>query len=664
LKPRISEAAWTRLLAVLIVLAVMAAFTPALDNGFVRWDDPTYIVENPWIRALRWENIQWMLTTARGTTWLPLTWFSFALDYRFWGPDPYGFHLTNIALHLASALLVYAVGLRLLKSTAAACLAALFFAVHPMRVESVAWASERKDVLSGVFWLGALLAYLKAAEVKGRAGLYWSAAGVAAFGCAVCSKIVSLTLPAALLVLEIYPLRRLSPNPARWAEPSARPIWKTLAPYVLAAAAVAWVQLATAEVVTDARRAGALYRFTHVLYSLLYYPIRTLWPRQLSPYYAPPAWFGTWQWEFWLTGALVAAAAAALWALRRRLPGLVAAAAFFAVVLAPMSGIVQNGIAYRAFDRYSYLSCLGFACLFGMAMEKRRALAAVWLAILGCMTWRQCGVWKDTLTLWQTAQERAPGGCALSFWGINLFEAGRREEGLAAMEKSVELYPDIPLNYANLGVGLYRSGNERRAREVWKKGFELFPAPDLHADLGHALARGSEAEARESVAHLRAAVEASPTMEIWHLDLADALARVEPGPRAEAEYAAAAAINPGLGQAQVNWGLMLAGLGRRDEAVRHYRAALRVAEVRADAHSDWGNLLLSGGDWAGAERHYREALRIDPGLARVRVNLGNALVRRGRLPEAAGQYRAALKKDPGLKEAGVNLEAIRRFLNR
>ncbi|MFQ5804550.1 MAG: hypothetical protein ACE5JQ_16800, partial [Candidatus Methylomirabilales bacterium] len=214
------------LLPVLIIAATFTAFLPALQNEFVDWDDTTNLVENPNYRGLGLKQLQWMFTTVLTGHWIPLTWVTFGLDYLLWGMNPVGYHLTNLLLHTANALVFYFLALRLLRLATrgpgeitlrlGAGASALFFALHPLRVESVAWATERRDVLSGLFFLLTILTYLKAGEAKEHGHRRrWLAGSVGLYALALLSKAIVMTLPFVLVILDVYPLRRL---PGRWQE--------------------------------------------------------------------------------------------------------------------------------------------------------------------------------------------------------------------------------------------------------------------------------------------------------------------------------------------------------------------------------------------------------------------------------------------------------------
>lgn len=220
-----------RVMAPALAAVTMAAFLPVLWNGFVAWDDARNLTGNPDYRGLGWTQLRWIFTTHTLGHYVPLTWLSFALDHVVWGMNPAGYHLTNLLLHGASTVLFFAVARRLLGQGRAfsptavrlgAAAAALFFSLHPLRVESVAWATERRDVLSGAWFLATVLLYLAAARATGARRRWLLSASVGAYLLALASKSIVMTLPAVLVLLDVYPLRRLAADPRRWLGRSGR----------------------------------------------------------------------------------------------------------------------------------------------------------------------------------------------------------------------------------------------------------------------------------------------------------------------------------------------------------------------------------------------------------------------------------------------------------
>ena len=360
------------------------AFLPILQNGFVDFDDAEGLVVNTWIRGLGAANLRWMLTTFHLGHWQPLAWLSFALDYRLWGLDARGFHLTSLLLHAANAALLAVLAERLLacadvpagRRLAGAVTAALLWSVHPLRVESVAWATERRDVLSGFFFLATLLAYVPGPGRPPRIG--WALAGTAL---TLASKASGMVLPALLVLLDLYPLRRVG-GAVGWRGRAARRVWLEKVPFVILAGASATVALTaqrsvgalqTLGEVTAAHRAGA------AMLQVGFYLWRTLWPVRLLPLYEFPLDIGPLQrWALAGAGTVLALAAAAV-VLRHRCPALGAALAAYLIALSPTLGLAQSGPQVAA-DRYTYLAMMGWPCSPAQWSQARRSApgAARW----------------------------------------------------------------------------------------------------------------------------------------------------------------------------------------------------------------------------------------------------------------------------------------------
>src|SRR5207247_2909925 len=367
------------LVPVLIALVTVAAFLPALQNQFVSWDDDEHFLDNPHYRVLGWSPLRWMWTTHQ-SHYIPLTWMTLGLDYLLWGMNPFGYHLTSLLLHAATAVAFFFVVRRTLKRAlpspserghalaVSAGFAALVFAIHPLRVESVAWVTERRDVLSGLFYLSAILVYLRACE-RGARGRGWYWLSVALFGCALLSKSMVVNLPVVLLILDVYPLRRLGGSIGWWSAP-ARRVYGEKIPFVLlaaAASAIAVMAQSSVHAAVSLAQLSALDRLAVAAYGLSFYLWKTIVPLNLSPLYElrPPVNPGAT--PFILSYGVILAITAIILALRRRVPGLLAAWVVYVVVLLPVLGIVQSGPQIAA-DRYTYLAGLGWAILAGAGL--------------------------------------------------------------------------------------------------------------------------------------------------------------------------------------------------------------------------------------------------------------------------------------------------------
>src|SRR5947199_8537179 len=367
------------LVPVLIALVTVAAFLPALQNQFVSWDDDENFLDNPHYRGLGWSPLRWMWTTHQGH-YIPLTWMTLGLDYLLCGMNHFCYHMTSLLLHAANAVAFFFVVRRILKRAlpspserghalaVSAGFAALVFAIHPLRVESVAWVTERRDVLSGLFYLLTILVYLRASE-RGARGQGWYWLSVAAFVCALLSKSMVVNLPVVLLILGVYPLRRLGGAIGWWSEP-ARRVYVEKIPFVLLAAAAAAIplmaQLSHNTMVSVVQLSG-LGRLAVSAYGLSFYLWKTVAPVHLPPLYELPPTVNPWAPPFIVSYSVVVAITALVLALRRRVPGLPAAWLAYVVVLLPVLGIFQSGPQIAA-DRYTYLAGLGWAILAGAGL--------------------------------------------------------------------------------------------------------------------------------------------------------------------------------------------------------------------------------------------------------------------------------------------------------
>ncbi|HEY2990658.1 MAG TPA: tetratricopeptide repeat protein [Candidatus Binatia bacterium] len=616
-------AAWPLrwLLPVFVALLTVVFFYPTLENGFVDWDDDKIIFENLNYRGLDWPELRWMSTTFYMGHYQPLSWMTLGLDYLLWGMDPFGYHLTSLILHAANAVIFYFIALRLLSAASpgaaaiplrvAALFAALVFAVHPLRVESVAWVTERRDVLSGLFLLLCILCYLKSVAAAANAERrLWMASAVVVYGLSLLSKAAGMTLPAVLLVLDVYPLRRLGGRAEGWRGPAARKVWWEKAPFALLAvifAVVALLAQREARALLSLETHGVAARFGQALFGIAFYLRKTIAPLNLSPIYGLPIQLKEADWlSFLLSGALALALTVIFVIGRRRWPAALASWICYLALLAPVLGLVQAGPQLAA-DRYTYLACLGWAILAGGVLLYlwpigsdgahlgnvavfSAVLAAVIVAILGFLTWTQTQVWHDPLTLWKHA---------------------------------VSTYPQ---------------------------------ASRAHNNFGNALAHRERTA--EAIAHYREALRIDPEYKEAHHNLGITLASRGDLAAAIEQYRAALRIDPNYKEARNNLGVALTYQEKLPEAVGEYRAALRIDPGYKEVHNNLGVALVNQGELTEAIAHYRAALSADPSYKAARYNLGNALADRGEVTAAIEQYREALRIDPGYEEARNNLNVL------
>ena len=592
------------LVSILIAVVTFAAFLPTLQNQFVNWDDPDNFLDNPHYRGLGWSQLRWMWTAAFYMGhWIPLTWMTLGLDYLLWGMNPFGYHLTSLVLHAANAIVFYFVAFRILglalpdagdRGRAGLALsagfAALLFALHPLRVESVAWATERRDVLSGLFYLLTILVYLGACErgARGR-GWYWGAVGL--FACALLSKSMVVSLPIVLLILDIYPLRRLGGAVGWWSEPAGR-VYLEKIPFVLLAAgasAIAFLALFSLHSMAGLAQLSVPGRLAISAYNLSFYLWKTVLPLDLSPLYELRG-VNAWAPPFLLGYGVVLAITALALALRHRVQGLPAAWLAYVITLLPVLGIFQNG-PHVAADRYTYLACLGFALLAGagLLIASRRlpvlsaGLALVLLVGLGSLTWSQAQVWHDSEKLWSHAIGIDPKSpVAHNDWGDALARQGKMAEAIEHFQTALRLKPDYAEAHVNTGIALDQQGKRAEAIEHYQAALRLKPdSAEAHGNMGDALAR--QGKLAEAIEHYRQALQIKPNYAAVHNNIGVALAKQGKVAEAIAHYQQALQIRPDYAKAGANLLQALHALDMGKEDAAHSRWAEETQQRATDS---------------------------------------------------------------------------------
>jgi tetratricopeptide (TPR) repeat protein len=599
-----------------VAVAVFAAFVPALEGAFLNYDDDRNFLHNTSYRGLAGPNIAWMFSTFHMGHYHPITWLTLGLDYVLWGMEPRGYHLTNNLLHALNAVLLFLIALRLLSAglggggtrggvVTAAAFSGLIFGLHPLRVESVAWLTERRDLVGALLLLATVLAYFRAVEPQRtstarRLGLGLS---LGLFIGSMMGKVSGMPLPLILLALDWYPLKRLTA--ARGASRAVdlferwRPLVIEKLPFLLVAisfALVAAIGQAGQDWVYPLEMHGVTARVMQALYGLSFYLWKSLVPLDLLPLYELRFPMNPWEARFIIGAIATVILGAAVLALRKRWAGLVVAALAYAAFLAPVLGFVQNGPQIVA-DRYSYLAMMGFSIAAGgyLAQGHRRAgragrgviigAAACMLIVLASLTWRQCAVWDSSESLWSHVLARDPDcSLALNAEGGRLLDSQRPVEALAYIRRAVDNNPFSLAAQKNLRTIYAALGRMDEFRELLTIG------------------AGS------------------------------------PDPQRAAEF-------------EFHLGYLAFEQGRDGEAAGHFERCLSLTPRRAEAHLYWAIALerQSRADEAGS--HYRAAARLKPRLPRGLAETARELVQQGRLDQAAGLAQTALKVDPRCDEA-------------
>jgi protein O-mannosyl-transferase len=607
-----------RLFPVLIGLLSILAFLPALDGQFLAWDDDVNLVTNQWYRGLGWPEIRWAFSNVRMGHYIPLTWLSFSANYAAGGMNPRGYHLVNVLLHAANTIAFYLVARRLLAAardggsqaglggsavTWGGAVAALVFALHPLRVESVAWVTERRDVLSGFFFLTAVLAYLRGVEAGDRPAPRWLAGSMLLFAAGLLSKASIMALPAVLVLLDVYPLRR---GAFAW----RRLVVEKVGYWALGAAGAvgALVALKVSGLrITSYGVYGPGARIAMVAYSLWFYPAAWAWPARLSPMYELPATVDPLAWRFLGPALGVVTITILLWLLRARWPAGLAAWACSALMVLPISGVVHSGF-QLAHDRYSYLSGLGLALVVGGAVSwllragrARRVSRPVLVAACGVATavvaslavgtWHQSRVWRDSETLWRWGLEADArcAVCANNLAVVLLNRPSRAPADTAEAERlarrAVAANPTYDSAYTTLGTILAARQDDRGAEAAFLEAMRLAPERlGAAANLGAIYARNRRYA--EAMPLLRAAWAKQPDTP-W--------------------------LRTNLGVVLRDQGITLAKSGRLPEAVALFEEAVTVTPDDADLHRNLGLALWQEGRLDAAGPHLERAAALKPG---------------------------------------------------
>ena len=601
--PRSLSARLLRPWMIPLALAVITflVFLPGLWNGFVEWDDQVNLYENLDYRGLTWPQIRWMFSNVLMGHWIPLTWLTFGLDYVVWEMKPFGYHLTSLLIFAANAPAFYFVALRLLRRATSfgepvlrlsAVTATLFFALHPLRAESVGWATERRDVLSGLFFLLTVLMYLKAQDQSGTRRRWILAGSVGLYVLALVSKGSVMILPPALVVLDIYPLRRLGGRWREWLGPAARAVWLEKIPFAvlgIAGAAVTYYAQNANSFITPLERYPMSARPAMVFYSLWFYFEKTMLPMGLSPLYELPVRVSLLDRQFLLPALGVIAITATVVLLRRRWPAGIATWAYYAIALGPVIGIVHSGHQLTN-DRYSYLPCIGFALIVGAAAgaivraagtgELRPSLAkatiglmVVWLGGLAYLSAQQVQIWRDTESLWRYALE-VDSDCSIcrGNLGVNLLRRGYQQAANDEFERVKALRPDTKKVYLQIGYMYAMQGKFSQAVDNFKVYTARYPN-DVDGLNNLAAALVNNKRAGEAMEPLQRAMKLKPRYAVTHISLGFAYLDLGDKEKAKSLFREAIALKYDSPQAWF-------GLARLD---------LESGDV-ADAHTAWGIL--------------------------------------------------------------------------
>jgi tetratricopeptide (TPR) repeat protein len=618
-----------RLVCLALALVTATVFSQVIHCDFVDYDDPDYVSENPEVSAgLTLHGIVWAFTHTFASNWHPLTWISHMVDSQLFGLNPGGHHAVNLVIHITSTLLLFLVLHQMTGRLWRSAIVAGLFALHPLHVESVAWISERKDMLSTFFLLLTVWSYAR--YVKSRSvSAYLQVFSFLALG--LMCKPMLVTLPFLLLLLDYWPLRRVSgfgmANTSGEMKPGMLirekiPLFGLSLVSCVITYCVQNSGGAVGSIPLTSRMANALVAYVRYLGKMLC-------PLNLSVIYPlPPAWHG-WQ----IVGASILLVLVGVLVVRagRRWPYMPVGWFWYLGTLVPVIGLVQVGRQAMA-DRYTYTPLIGVFVLlvWGIAdwLErfKYRTAAAVVLAaatlfLCGLSSACQLRYWKNSVTLFSHAiNVTTDNALAHNNLATALAASGRKNEALQEHTEALRINPEDPIIRNDFGNALAVSGQKSAALDQYAEAARLEPGnPVIQENYGTALAR--EGRIDEAIAH----------------------------------YSEAIRLRPNYVEAYNNLGAVLSGQGRLNEAISNFNTALSLDPRDAETHNNLGGALAMQNKHAEAIVHYNEALRLGLRKAQIYFNLGLSLFKLGKNDEAITRFSEAVRADPGALESRYQL---------
>ena len=627
-----------------LVISTAIVFGRALGYGFISYDDAEYVTANPLVRGgLSWQAVIRAFTSSHFANWHALTWISHMVDVQIWGMNAGGHHLSSILLHILNVVILFALLRRLTGSVGRSGFVAALFAIHPMHVEPVVWIASRKDVLSTLFALLTIWAYAKYVE---SAKISWYFLVVVFFAMGLLAKPMLVTLPFVLLLLDYWPLCRLSVSGAPVLSPQSKikhcTMWKLLAEKTPLFAISVMSSLLTYSVQRhdqalrslDAIPAGI--RLSNAVVSYVSYIGRMVWPRNLSIFYPHPM-DSLPEWKVF--GAILVLTGVTLYTIyvAKRRPYFPVGWFWYLGSLVPVIGIIQFG-SHSMADRYTYVSFLGLFILVAWGIPEllcgKRGddgspggasalpfVSLISVSALAVAAWAYVGCWKNSYDLFAHALAATHNNVvAHCSFADELKLRGRLPEATAHYQRALEINPFDSIALNNLGVALAESGKRENAKRLFYRAIKINPMDaEAHNNIGVALA--AEGRLGDAITHYFKALKSAP----------------------------------GHAMAHYNLGVALMAQAKIDEGIKHLAYAARLSPDDARIHYDLALALAQKGDLDAAIREFQTTVRLQPGNAGPYYNLGVAFAAQHRFREAVEAYRRSIRLDPRNPSAHKNL---------
>ncbi len=582
-------------ISILLAVAILAIYWQVVNYSFILFDDEDYVLLNSRLRiGFTFENIYWFLTSSYAANWHPVTWFSHILDVKLFGLNAMGHHLTSVVLHGANSILLFLFLQRFTGSIWRSAAVAALFAIHPLNVESVAWISERKNVLSTLFWLLTLYFYASYAKQKSKTFYIFA---IFTFILGLMSKQMLVSIPFVLLLLDYWPLHRIPINIgtklSRHLKSSEfRSLLLEKVPFLILAASVSVITVVSQQKAMNSLLGYSLTkRFANAATSYTQYLRKTFWPNDLGVFYPFPESIPLWE-AIASTAVLIVVTSAAL-KLRARYPVLFVGWLWYLITLVPVIGIVKIGLQSMA-DRYAYIPSIGIfiivvwslADLFHNRPRSKLVLSCITglcIILLSVNAWLQTSYWKDTMTLFtHTLASTKDNYIALCAIGRELETQGKYNEALQKFDEAIVVAPWYDSAQTHQGIMLMKRGMFEAAIIKFNKALAQNPTSvPAHINLGIVMALQDRPE--EAIQHFQIAVKLEPRSAAANYNLAFTLYKLGKPDEAISHYAIALATDPIDHECHNNLGIALAGQERYNEAIRHFKEALRIKPDFLDA---------------------------------------------------------------------------------
>jgi tetratricopeptide (TPR) repeat protein len=694
----VSKSNRTTLISVFLVIATLGIYSLALPNQFVAFDDQDYVTANTHVQqGLTWASITWAFKTGYAGNWFPLTWLSHILDGQLFGLSPAGHHVTSVILHSANTLLLFLLLRRMTGAQWRSALVAALFALHPLHVESVAWVSERKDVLSSFFFFLTLLAYTRYAllrndqpsrdsgapphasrsthhapritqpvapklRAKADHASHFYLLALFCFALGLMSKSMLVTVPFVLLLLDYWPLGRLRLS-------KAGPLVLEKVPFLilsLVSSVITYKVQSAVGAVGSTESFPLKLRLANACVGYVRYLRKMLCPSDLAAFYPyPPSWPG---WLVCLSLLVLLGITIAIVLGRKRFPYLATGWFWYLGMLVPVIGIIQAG-AHSIADRYTYLPLIGVFIILawgGYDFLAKRGLPSTGMSIAAgsivaacaLLTCIQIRYWKDTLTLFTHATDVTSNN-ALAEYSIAtaLVNSSRYDEALPHFERAIQIQPDHPGAHNNLGLILAMHGDLDEAIMHYRRAVDgRLHLPEVHCNLAAALLAKGQSD--EAIAECKKALELSPDFLPARCQLAAALIKQGKAAEAENEYSSLLQQKPGYRNAMLGLAQALAAENNFEAATAQLRQGLAVYPDDPDLQFALGDILVEAGKLDDAFAHYSAIRVAHPQLPAALVQHARELAAGGSLTNALQQLSLAQKLAPDDRAVRLSREAL------